>query len=129
MGPVTAATILAACTRTTAGSVRKRPSQPSSALHRLWASVPTNRHRLNRYGDRQLNRALDVVARTRSLTDPATRAYIQRRTAKGRTPREIRRCLSNRYWLVWCLLAGWLPVLLDVTSAASGPSGSDGAFV
>lgn len=38
------------------------------------------------------------------------------------------RCLSNGYWLVWCLLAGWLPALLDVTPAASGPSGCDGAF-
>jgi hypothetical protein len=36
--------------------------------------------------------------------------------------------LSNGYWLVWCLLAGWLPVLLDVTRTGSGPSGCDGAF-
>lgn len=44
---------------------------------------------------RKLNRALDVVARTRSLIDPATRAYIERRTAEGKGPREIRRCLKR----------------------------------
>lgn len=59
------------------------------------SSGNTNRHRLNRYGDRQLNRALDVVARTRSLADPATRAYIECRTAEGKCPREIRRCLKR----------------------------------
>ncbi|WP_146072394.1 transposase [Arthrobacter sp. Y81] len=32
------------------------------------------------------------------------------------------RWLSNGYWLVWCLPAGWLPALLDVTPAASAIS-------
>ncbi|WP_368074338.1 hypothetical protein [Arthrobacter sp. 24S4-2] len=59
------------------------------------SSGNTNRRRLNRYGDRQLNRALDVVARTRSLTDPATSAYIERRTAEGKCPREIHRQLHT----------------------------------
>ncbi|MGJ3190074.1 hypothetical protein [Paenarthrobacter sp. FR1] len=55
------------------------------------------RRQFNRYGDRQLNRALelDVVARTRSLTDPATRAYIERRTAEGRRLREVCHCLQR----------------------------------
>ena len=32
---------------------------------------------------------------TRIRTDPRTRAYVERRTAEGRTPREIRRCLKR----------------------------------
>ncbi len=55
----------------------------------------TTHHRLNRGGDRQLNRALHTIALTRSRTDPATRAYIDRRLADGKTPRETRRCLKR----------------------------------
>jgi transposase len=54
------------------------------------------RHRLNPYGDRHLNRALHTVALTRiRCADPATRAYVERRTSEGKTPREIRRCLKR----------------------------------
>jgi transposase len=53
------------------------------------------RHRLNRLGDRQLNRALHTVAITRARWDARTQAYIGRRTAQGKTPREIRRCLKR----------------------------------
>lgn len=53
------------------------------------------RHRLNRYGDRQLNRALYTIVIHREIHDPTTRAYIQRRTAEGKTRREIRRCLKR----------------------------------
>jgi hypothetical protein len=55
----------------------------------------TNRHRLNRGGDRQLNRALHTIVLTRSRTDPATRAYITRRLAEGKTARETKRCLKR----------------------------------
>ena len=40
----------------------------------------TTRHRLNRSGDRQLNRALHTIVLTRSRIDPTTQAYIARRT-------------------------------------------------
>ncbi|GAA5189654.1 IS110 family transposase [Arthrobacter gyeryongensis] len=95
VGPVTAAIILAAYSHH--GRVR---SEAAFAALAGASPIPassgnTTRHRLNRYGDRQLNRTLDVVARTRSLTDPATRAYIERRTAEGRSLREIRRCLKR----------------------------------
>jgi transposase len=52
------------------------------------------RHRLNRGGDRRLNRALHIVAVTRARQDPRTRAYIQRRS-KDLTDREIRRMLKR----------------------------------
>lgn len=73
-----------------------------------------NRHRLNRGGDRQLNRALHTVALTRMRSCPETRAYVTRRRAEGKTPREIRRCLK-RYIArrIWRLLEH--PPTLDTT--------------
>jgi transposase len=59
------------------------------------SSGRTDRHRLNRLGDRQLNRALQVIAVSRMRGHPATIAYVQRRRAEGKTDREIRRCIKR----------------------------------
>jgi transposase len=59
------------------------------------SSGRTVRHRLNRGGDRALNRAIHTIALTRMRTCPTTRAYVARRTAEGKTSREIRRCLKR----------------------------------
>lgn len=59
------------------------------------SSGNTVRHRINRGGDRRLNRALHMAIVTRMRMDPRTRAYVERRTAEGRTLREIRRCLKR----------------------------------
>ena len=55
----------------------------------------TVRHRLNRGGDRALNRAIHSIALVRMRSCPRTRAYVARRTAEGKTTREIRRCLKR----------------------------------
>ncbi len=59
------------------------------------SSGRTDRHRLNRLGDRQLNRALHVIAVSRMRSHPPTLAYVQRRRAEGKTDREIRRCIKR----------------------------------
>lgn len=59
------------------------------------SSGNTVRHRLNRGGDRRLNRALHVIAMTRITHDADTKAYLERRLAEGRTRREIRRCIKR----------------------------------
>jgi transposase len=59
------------------------------------SSGRTVRHRLNRGGDRALNRALHTIAVTRMRSCPTTQAYVARRTAEGKNPREIRRCLKR----------------------------------
>ena len=59
------------------------------------SSGRTVRHRLNRGGDRALNRAIHTIAMTRMRCCPTTRAYVARRPAEGKTPREIRRCLKR----------------------------------
>lgn len=59
------------------------------------SSGKVNRHRLNRSGNRQANHALWRIAMTRLVTDPATKAYMVRRTAEGKTRREVIRCLKR----------------------------------
>ena len=59
------------------------------------SSGRTDRHRLNRLGDRQLNRALQVIAVARMRSHPPTQAYVQRRLTEGKTLREIRRCIKR----------------------------------
>jgi transposase len=53
------------------------------------------RHRLNRGGDRQLNRALHTIVMIRQTHHGPTRAYTSRRIAEGKSERDIRRCLKR----------------------------------
>ena len=59
------------------------------------SSGKTNRHRLNRGGDRQANAALYRIVIVRLCHDPRTQAYMCRRTAEGMTKREVIRCLKR----------------------------------
>jgi transposase len=95
IGPIVAATVL--CAWSHPGRCRHEAAFANLAGV---APIPassglTTRHRLNRSGDRQLNKALHVIALHRMRHDPATRAYVERRRAEGRTDREIRRCLKR----------------------------------
>lgn len=95
VGPVTAAIII--CAYSHHGRVH---SEAAFAALGGIAPVPassgnTERHRLSRSGDRQLNRAFDIIVRTRMSYDETTRDYVTRRRAEGRSNREIRRCLKR----------------------------------
>ena len=59
------------------------------------SSGQTIRHRLSRGGDRQLNRALHTVILHRRQHDPATRDYIARRLAEGKSTRDATRILKR----------------------------------
>jgi transposase len=59
------------------------------------SSGKTQRHRLNRGGDRHANRALHMAAVSRLRLDPRTRAYAARRLAEGRSKREVIRCIKR----------------------------------
>src|SRR6266545_5200794 len=96
VGTDTAATL-----RVTAGDNPER-LRNEAAFARLCGVAPqpassgkTTRHRLSRGGDRQANRALHLLAVRRMGWDPATRAYVQRRTAEGLSTPEILRCLKR----------------------------------
>lgn len=95
VGAVTAAVVLAAWAypgrvRTEAAFARIAGTCPIPA-----SSGNTLRHRLNRGGDRRLNKALNTVVLTRMRSDPETRRYLERRQAEGRSTKEIRRCLKR----------------------------------
>ena len=59
------------------------------------SSGQTVRHRLDRSGDRKLNRALHLILLTRKRTHAPTIDYIERRISEGKTRREATRCLKR----------------------------------
>jgi transposase len=59
------------------------------------SSGKTVRHRLDRGGDRRLNRALHTIVLCRRRLDPETQAYIARRVAEGKSEREAVRCVKR----------------------------------
>jgi transposase len=95
VGAITAAVILTVWSH--AGRIRSEAAfaQIAGTCPIPASSGNTVRHRLNRGGDRRLNRAINTIVLTRMRTDPDTRAYIQRRRAEGKTNKEIRRCLKR----------------------------------
>ena len=95
IGAITAAAILNAGSH--AGRIR---SEAAFAMLAGVAPIPassgqTVRHRLNRAGDRQLNRALHTIVLSRLTHHAETKAYASRRAAEGKTAREIKRCLKR----------------------------------
>jgi transposase len=97
VGPDTAAMLLVA-----AGDHPERLRSESSWAHLCGvAPVPASsgktagRYRLNRGGDRQANSALWRIVIVRLGSDPATRAYADRRSKEGLSKKEIIRCLKR----------------------------------
>ena len=74
------------------------------------SSGKTNRHRLDRGGNRQVNAAIHRVAVTRARCHPETRDYIDRKRAEGKTTREAIRCLKRHLARrIWHLLIQTAP--------------------
>jgi transposase len=95
VGPINAATTLAAWShpgrcRNDAAFAMLAGAAPIPA-----SSGKTVRYRLNRSGNRQLNRALHNIALSRLRFDPDTRAYAEGRRAQGKSDRDIKRCLKR----------------------------------
>ena len=59
------------------------------------SGMTSGRHRLNRGGDRQANRAIHEIVRARMSFDGRTRAYISRKMSEGMTKKEAIRCLCR----------------------------------
>jgi transposase len=94
-------TFTVAQTLVSSGDPRRLRSKDAS-LARLAGTCPipassgkTARHRLNRGGDRQLNRAIHVIALTRIRSHEETRAYYQRLQDRGKSKREAIRCVKR----------------------------------
>ena len=95
VGPITAAQVLVSWSHP--GRFRSEAAFASFAgVSPIPASSGlTNRHRINRSGDRQLNRALHTVTLIRMRLDPSTKVYVARRMAEGKTSRDAQRCLKR----------------------------------
>lgn len=85
----------------TAGDNPERLRSEAAFAH-LCAAAPipassgrTDRHRLNRGGDRAANAALYMAVVTRMRYHEPTRAYVTRRTADGLSKKDIMRCLKR----------------------------------
>ena len=69
------------------------------------SSGNTNRHRLDRGGNRQINAAIHRIAVTRARCHPETRTYLDRKRAEGKTSAEAIRCLKRHLTRrIWHLL-------------------------
>ena len=84
----------------TAGAARFR-SKDAYARHNGTAPLPawsgnTNRHRLSRTGNRQLNCAIHRIAVTQKRCHPDAQAYLKNRTTAGDTSTEALRALKRR---------------------------------
>jgi transposase len=95
VGPIVAAQLIV-------GWSHRDRVRSESAFARLAGVAPlpassgqTIRHRLSRGGGRQPNRALHTVILHRRQHDAATRSYIARRVAEGKTSREMTRVLKR----------------------------------
>jgi transposase len=83
------------------GEVGRFRSRNHFAAMNGTAPVPASsgrviRHRLNRTGNRQLNRALHTVALTQARIDPRARTYLTRKLQEGKSWKESMRCLKRR---------------------------------
>jgi transposase len=96
VGPITAATLLTVWSHH--GRVHNEAAFAAlGGISPLPASSGRiTRHRLNRGGDRALNRAVHTIVTTRRrISHPPTSDYITRRTTEGLTNKEILRCLKR----------------------------------
>jgi transposase len=95
-GPATTVTLIAQ-----SGDVRRYRNKDAYARYGGIAPIPcgsgttAGRHRLHRGGNRQINAALHRIAITQARVDPRARAYLERKIAEGKTPREARRALRR----------------------------------
>jgi len=96
VGPEIASTLLV----TFGDNADRIPSE--AALAKLCGVAPVDassgrqiRHRLNRGGNRQANRALHMLVIVRLRVHEPTRAYMARRIAEGKTRKEVLRCLKR----------------------------------
>jgi transposase len=110
-GPLTAAKLLGEV-----AGIERFTSEAKLARAAGVAPIPvssgkTNRHRLDRGGNRQLNTTIHRIALTRARCHPETRDYIARKRAEGKTGMEAMRCLKRHLARrIWHLLQPPAPI-------------------
>ena len=103
-GPVTAAVPIGQTAGTRRFATDAQFSRQAGTAPIPASSGTTDRYRLHPAGNRQLNKALHVIAITRAHLDPTTRAYLARKRSEEKTNREALRCLkrhlARRIWTI-----------------------------
>jgi len=83
-------------------SARDRPNPRQLRQHPTPPAAPRRRP--------PLNRAIHIIALSRARTDPATRAYLERKHAEGKSKREAIRCLKRHFARpIWRILYAAAP--------------------
>ena len=122
IGPPAAARLLIE-----AGDITRFPSKAHFASWNGTAPIDASsgeqvRHRLSRAGNRQINRALHIMAVVQLRHPTEGRAYYDRKVAAGKTPREAMRCPKRRLSDIV-----YHQMILDARARAAGPGGHVGA--
>jgi transposase len=110
-----------------AGDITRFPSKAHFASWNGTAPIDASsgdqvRHRLSRAGNRQVNRALHIMAVVQLRTPTEGRAYYDRKVAAGKTPMEAMRALKRRLSDIV-----YHQMILDHRAAQAGPGGHMGA--
>src|SRR5215204_558110 len=104
-GPLTAAKLLGEVAGIERFATEAKLARAAGVAPIPVSSGKTNRHRLDRGGNRQLNTTIHRIALTRARCHPETRDYIARKRAEGKTGLEAMRCLKRHLTRrIWHLL-------------------------
>jgi transposase len=115
-GPLTAAKLIGEIAGATRFASDAKLARTSGTAPIPASSGNTQRHRLDRGGNRQLNCALHRLAVNKATWDPDAAAYIARKQAEGKTRKEALRCLKRHLTRrVWQLLKA--PPQQEITKA------------
>jgi transposase len=101
-GPLTAAKLIGEIAGAQRFSSEAKLARAAGVAPIAVSSAKTNRHRLDRGANRQINAALHRVAVTRARCHPQTQTYLARKRQQGKSTREAIRCLkrhlARRIW-------------------------------
>jgi transposase len=95
IGPITGAQLIGEIAGITRFASEAKLARLAGCAPIPVSSGRTDRHRLDRGGNRQLNNAIHTIALTRLRHDPQTAVYIARQRQAGKTHREAIRCLKR----------------------------------
>ncbi|HEX2125207.1 MAG TPA: transposase, partial [Thermoleophilaceae bacterium] len=120
-GPLTAAKLIGEIAGAERFTTDAKLARTSGTAPIPASSGNTNRHRLDRGGNRQLNCALHRLAVNKANWDPSTAAYLERKQTEGKSRKEALRCLKHHLARrVWKLLhAPPTPTTAGAPSAAA----------
>src|SRR3954470_16619837 len=111
-GPLTAAKLLGEVAGIERFATEAKLARAAGVAPIPVSSGKTNRHRLDRGGNRQLNTTIHRIALTRSRCHPETQDYLARKRAEGKTGLEAMRCLKRHLTRrIWHLLQPPTPEL------------------